>query len=134
MESPPSSPVEPVTEVLHGIPVTDPYRWLEDQESPRTREWIAAQTRYARSYLDSIPDRERIRHRIRELLHVETYDSVQKAGNRYFFRKRLVGQEQPSICEVAACRDPRYRKSPHRRQSSCPGHACKRLDGVVSGN
>ncbi len=61
MEPPPFSPVEPVTEVLHGVPVTDPYRWLEDQESPRTREWIAAQTRYTRSYLDSIPGRERIR-------------------------------------------------------------------------
>src|SRR5581483_6844696 len=60
MDPPPFSPVEPVTEVLHGVPVTDPYRWLEDQESPRTREWIAAQTRYTRSYLDSIPGRKRI--------------------------------------------------------------------------
>jgi prolyl oligopeptidase len=98
MEPPPFSPVEPVTEVLHGVPVTDPYRWLEDQESPRTREWIAAQTRYARSYLDSIPGRERIRERIRELLDVETYDSLHKVGNRYFFRKRTVGQEQFCVC------------------------------------
>ena len=98
MEPPPYSAVEAVTEVLHGVPVTDPYRWLEDQESPRTREWIAAQTRYARSYLDSIPGRERIRKRIRELLDVETYDSLQKVGGRYFFRKRTVGQEQFCIC------------------------------------
>lgn len=98
MEPPPFSPVEPVTEVLHGVPVTDPYRWLEDQESPRTREWIAAQTRYARSYLDSIQGRERIRDRIRELLDIETYDSLQKVGSRYFFRKRAVGQEQFCIC------------------------------------
>ena len=98
MAPPPFSPVEPVTDVLHGVPVTDPYRWLEDQESPRTREWISAQTRYARSYLDAIPGRERIRERIRELLDVETYDSLQKVGSRYFFRKRTVGQEQFCIC------------------------------------
>ncbi len=98
MEPPPFSPVEPVTEVLHGVPVTEPYRWLEDQESPRTREWIAAQTRYARSYLDSIPGREGIRERIRELLDVETCDSLHKVGSRYFFRKRTVGQEQFCIC------------------------------------
>jgi prolyl oligopeptidase len=98
MEPPPFSPVEQVTEVLHGVPVTDPYRWLEDQESLRTREWIAAQTRYARSYLDSTPGRERIRERIRELLDVETYDALQKVGGRYFFRKRTVGQEQFCIC------------------------------------
>jgi prolyl oligopeptidase len=97
MEPQPDSPIEAATEILHGVAITDPYRWLENQESPCTREWIAAQTRYARSYLDSIPHRDRIRHRTRELLDVETYDSLQKAGNRYFFRKRPPGQEQPSI-------------------------------------
>lgn len=95
--APPYSPVEPVTDIMHGIPVTDPYRWLEDQDSPRTREWLQAQHEYARSYLDSVPGREVIRGRIRELLDVETYDSVQKAGQRYFFRKRLPRQEQPCI-------------------------------------
>jgi prolyl oligopeptidase len=86
-----------VTDIIHGVPITDSYRWLEDQESPQTRAWIEAQTRYARSYLDAIPGRDRIRERIRELLDVETYDSIQKAGNRYIFRKRLPRQEQPSI-------------------------------------
>ena len=97
METPPYTPIEAVTEILHGVSVTDPYRWLEDQESPRTHAWIAAQTKFARSCLDVIPGRERIRERVRELLDVETYDSVQKVGRRYFFRKRLPGQEQPSI-------------------------------------
>jgi len=98
MMTPPHSTLEPVTDVFHGVPVTDPYRWLEDQESSRTRAWIAEQTRYARAYLDSIPGRENIRERIREFLAVETYDSLQKAGSRYFFRKRLPDQEQPCIC------------------------------------
>jgi prolyl oligopeptidase len=97
MEPPPYSPVEAVTEILHGIRITDPYRWLENQESPRTREWISAQTRYARAHLDSIPNRESTRQRVRELLDVETHDSLQRVGNRYFFRKRLPGREQPSI-------------------------------------
>jgi prolyl oligopeptidase len=94
---PPFSAVEPVTEVLHGVPVTDPYRWLEDQNSPETRAWIKEQTRYARAYLDKVPGRDLIRNRVRELLDVETYDSFLKIGNRYFFRKRLAGQEQSSI-------------------------------------
>jgi prolyl oligopeptidase len=93
----PYSPVEPVTEVLHGVPVTDPYRWLEDQGSPRTREWLATQTQHARAYLDMIPGRACIRERVRALLDVETYDSIHKAGNRYVFRKRMPGQEQPCI-------------------------------------
>jgi prolyl oligopeptidase len=97
LNPPPLSEQEPVTEILHGVPVTDPYRWLEDQDSARTRVWIEQQTRYARNYLDRIPGRDRIRKRIREFLAVETYDSLQKAGNRYFFRKRRPGEEQPCI-------------------------------------
>jgi prolyl oligopeptidase len=97
MEHPPYSPVEPVTEVLHGIAVTDPYRWLEDQDSTQTRAWLDTQRRYARAYLDAIPSRYRIRERIRQLLDIETYDSIQKVGQRYFFRKRLPGREQYGI-------------------------------------
>ena len=95
--APPSTAIEAVTEVLHGVTITDPYRWLEDQDSPQTRHWIEEQTRYARSYLDQIPGREKIRERIREFLAVETSDSLQKAGNRYFFRKRLPDEEQPCV-------------------------------------
>lgn len=97
MEPPPFSPLEPVTEVLHGVTVTDPYRWLEDQDSAQTRAWLEAQTEYARAYLDAIPGRERVHERIRELLDVETYDSILQVGQRYFFGKRLPGQEQHCI-------------------------------------
>ena len=93
----PFTPVESVTDVLHGVPIIDPYRWLEDQDSSRTRTWIEEQTVYARNYLDAISGREPIRKRIREFLAVETYDSLQRAGSRYFFRKRLPEQEQPCI-------------------------------------
>src|SRR5215467_166602 len=47
MTPPPQSAVEPVTEIFHGVSVTDPYRWLEDQNSPRTRAWLEEQTDYA---------------------------------------------------------------------------------------
>jgi prolyl oligopeptidase len=97
LNPPPLSEQEPVTEILHGVPVNDAYRWLEDHNSPRTRVWIEKQTRYARNYLQAIPGRELIRRRIREFLAVETHDSLQKVGNRYFFRKRLLDQEQPGI-------------------------------------
>jgi len=97
VSSPPFSPVEPVTEVLHGVTVSDPYRWLEEQDSPRTRAWIEEQRSYARACLDSFPGRDRIRQRIQEFLAVETYDSLQKSGSRYFFRKRFPDQEQPCI-------------------------------------
>jgi len=58
LNPPPSTPIEPVTDVLHGVPITDPYRWLEDQNSPRTRQWLKDQATYTRAYLDAIPGRE----------------------------------------------------------------------------
>ena len=45
----PLSLIDPVTETLHGATITDPYRWLEDQNSPRTRRWLADQTQYGRT-------------------------------------------------------------------------------------
>src|SRR5579863_2700189 len=95
--APPFSATEPVTEILHGVPISDPYRWLEDQNSARTRDWLAAQHSYARPFLNAIPGRDRIRNRVRELLDVETHDCLQKVGTQYFFQKRLPGREQACI-------------------------------------
>ena len=97
LEPPPFTRVEPVTEVLHGVEITDPYRWLEDQNSPRTRKWIDEQTAYTRAYLDAIPGRDRIRKRVEELLAVEVVSEPRKAGNRYFFMKRKPDREQAII-------------------------------------
>jgi len=95
--APPFTAIEAVTEFFHGVTITDPYRWLEDQGlAPHPRVDRRADA-IRRSYLDLIPGREKIRQRIREFLVVETYDSLQRAGNRYFFRKRLPDQEQPCI-------------------------------------
>jgi prolyl oligopeptidase len=95
--TPPFSFTDSVTEILHGVSVTDPYRWLEDHHSSQTRQWLEQQAHYTRAYLDGVPGRKQIRKRVREFLAVETYDSLQVVNNLYFFRKRLPEQEQPCI-------------------------------------
>jgi prolyl oligopeptidase len=98
VDAPPPTPVEPVTEVLHGIEITDPYRWLEDQNSPRTRKWLEEQAAYTRAYFAAIPDRERIRTRVRDLLALkEVIAEPWNVGDRYFFLKRQEDREQPVI-------------------------------------
>ncbi|MGA8429223.1 MAG: prolyl oligopeptidase family serine peptidase [Candidatus Sulfotelmatobacter sp.] len=98
VQAPPPTPVEPVTEILHGVEITDPYRWLEDQNSPRTRKWLDEQATYTRAYFAAIPDREQIRARVRELLAVkEVISEPWNIGDRYFFLKRQEGAEQPVI-------------------------------------
>jgi prolyl oligopeptidase len=105
LSSLPPTPIEPVTEVLHGVPITDPYRWLEEQNSPRTRKWLEEQITYGRTYLDAIPGRDRIRKRVAELLSVEVISKVRKVRNRYFYLKRSRHQEQPIIMMRCASSD-----------------------------
>src|SRR6267378_494006 len=94
---PPPTPIEPITDILHGVEVTDRYRWLEDPGSARTRAWLREQIAYARTYLGTISGRERIRRRVEELLAVDAVSAPFKVGKRYFFTKRTRYQEQPVI-------------------------------------
>jgi prolyl oligopeptidase len=50
---PPPTPVRPVIELIHGRPITDPYRWLEQLDDPAVAVWAHAQSDYARSVLSS---------------------------------------------------------------------------------
>src|SRR5580700_10328931 len=97
IEPPPRATIEPVVDVLHGTEIPDPYRWLEVQESSRTRQWLKSQTSYARTFLGSIPGRERLRNRIRELLSINTVDCPQIAGNRIFFLNRSTSSAQATV-------------------------------------
>ncbi|HEX2642733.1 MAG TPA: prolyl oligopeptidase family serine peptidase [Thermoanaerobaculia bacterium] len=83
----PESPRGDQVDVLHGQRVEDPYRWLEDLDSEQTRAWVAAQNRLTFSYLERLPQRDEIRHRLTELWDYERYDTPFKQGGRYFLSK-----------------------------------------------
>jgi len=78
----------------HGTKVADPYRWLEDVDSPETRSWVDAENRVTFGYLERIPERERIRHRLTELWDYPKYGAPFKKGGRYFFFKNSGLQNQ----------------------------------------
>ncbi len=50
-----------------GEQVADPYRWLEDDRSQKTEEWVTSQNELTHSYLEAIPFRDKIRKRLNEL-------------------------------------------------------------------
>ena len=72
-------------DVLHGVSVADPYRWLEDTDSPETRAWIEAQNALTFGWLATIPERPRIVERLTELWNYARYGLPFKEGGRYFW-------------------------------------------------
>jgi prolyl oligopeptidase len=74
-------------DVYHGVSVADPYRWLEDDNSPETKAWVEAQNKITFGYLGQIPQRKAIQERLTKLWNYERYDAPFKEGGRYFFFK-----------------------------------------------
>src|SRR5262245_21500742 len=63
-----------VVDDYHGEKVADPYRWLEDADSPATHAWIEEENSLTERYLAKIPQRGRIRARLTELWNYERYE------------------------------------------------------------
>jgi len=71
----------------HGTKVADPYRWLEDPDSPQTKAWVDAENKLTFGFLEGIPVRGRLRDRLTKLWNYERYTVPVKRGGRYFFSR-----------------------------------------------
>jgi prolyl oligopeptidase len=71
----------------HGTKVADPYRWLEDETSPRTAAWVEAQNAVTFPYLERIPYRGALLKRVTELNDYERYSAPSRKGPYFFFSK-----------------------------------------------
>jgi prolyl oligopeptidase len=70
-----------------GTTVSDPYRWLEDDNSAETMAWVAAQNKVTQAYLAGIPYREKIVQRLKQMWNYPKYGSPFKKGDWYYFYK-----------------------------------------------
>ena len=93
---PPTRTVDAV-EVLHGEPIPDPYRWLEDGDDPETRAWTERQNALTESHLARVPGRAAIRRRLDELLAIGALSVPAPAHGRYFYQRRDGRQNQPVL-------------------------------------
>src|SRR5579859_8183860 len=84
-----------LVEDLFGHRVADPYRWLEDAESPEAAEWLASEGRLWAGYRDELPRREEFAERVRELLRVGSVGSPVWRGAARFYTRRDPDQEHP---------------------------------------
>jgi prolyl oligopeptidase len=99
LAQPPATPKKPVTDAYHGVPVTDEYRWLENSSDSAVRSWSDAQNRYARKYLDALPQHSRLLEELKRLYSQPTpsYFALQTRPGLLFAMKIQPPHEQPLL-------------------------------------
>jgi prolyl oligopeptidase len=89
-----------VSDDFHGTVVADPYRWLEDQNSPEVTAWVRAQADLAELHLAALPGRDRLNERLRQLSELPSSTVPRLQGKRWF-RSTNDGQQQQSVLRVS---------------------------------
>ena len=91
----PPSIRDTVTDSYFGTTVADPYRWLEDLNSPRTRAWIKNQNQFTNSYFAQFPLRDSLHTRLTELFNYPRVSLPEMVrGNRLLYRQNTGLQNQ----------------------------------------
>lgn len=80
-----------------GTKVADPYRWLEELDSPDTKAWVAAQNALTDSVVDAFPERAVIKQRLTELWNYSRTGLPFKEANWYFYTKNDGLQNQSPL-------------------------------------
>ena len=95
--APPPTRTDDVLDVLHGVQVADPYRWLENQESSETRAWIEAQNAYTDAVLATVPDREALEQLAERMTRIDSVGTPVERGGRYFYMRQAAEEELAAL-------------------------------------
>jgi len=90
----PPAPTSDEVDEYNGVKVTDPYRPLENPDSPESRQWIEAENKITFDFLKNIPERDGIQKRLTEVWDFERFGVPFKEKDRYFFSKNTGLQNQ----------------------------------------
>ncbi|MGE0128146.1 MAG: prolyl oligopeptidase family protein [Blastocatellales bacterium] len=74
-------------DTYHGVKVTDPYRWLEDDNSAETAKWVEEENKVTFGYLDKIPFRAKIKDRLTQLFNYPRISAPSRRGEYFTFSK-----------------------------------------------
>ncbi len=90
----PDAPRDDQIDDYFGTLVADPYRWLEDVDSPQTRRWIDEENALTESVLATVPQRAAIRARLTEVWNYERWGVPERAGELYAYFRNTGLQNQ----------------------------------------
>jgi prolyl oligopeptidase len=109
----PLSRRDSLVEVLHGTPVADPYRWLEEANAPETRTWVDAQNAFTRSFLDG-PGRDALVAELTSCFNYPRTVSAFRRGGRYFYSHNPGLLDQPILFVQDGAGDSRVLLDPNQ--------------------
>src|SRR5215472_10531814 len=92
----PDAPSADVIDDLHGQPIADPYRPLEDPDDPATVAWVGAENALTDEFLSGVLDRAGIRARVAELWDYPKKGAPFQHGGRWF-QLRNTGLQAQSV-------------------------------------
>jgi prolyl oligopeptidase len=90
----------------HGVKVADPYRWMEDIDSPATRTWVEAEAQLTSDYLAAIPGRKKIAQRLKEIWNYERWSPPERHGAQWFYLHNSGLQDQSVLFATADTEQP----------------------------
>ncbi len=90
------------TDDYFGTSVPDPYRWMEDLQSPEVEEWVKAENALSVPFLEALPGRDAIGSRLTELWNYERFGVPFKEGTLYFFTRNDGLQDQDVVLVAEA--------------------------------
>jgi len=100
MQYPPTKKGD-VKDTYFGTEVEDPYRWLEDDNSAETAEWVKTENKLTFDYLEKLPNRDQIKTRLTELWDYPKYGTPFKEAGKFFFFKNNGLQNQSVLYTTA---------------------------------
>jgi prolyl oligopeptidase len=86
-----------VTDEVHGVKITDPYRWLENGADPEVKAWLDAQDGFARGKLAALPGRDFLTRRLTELYYIDAVGVPYHYGKRYFWSQKHADKEKTIV-------------------------------------
>ena len=90
----PAAPTSNQVDEYKGVKIADPYRPLENPDSPESRAWIEAENKITFDFLKAIPERDEIKKRLTEVWDYERFGVPFKEDGHYFFSKNTGLQNQ----------------------------------------
>jgi prolyl oligopeptidase len=110
---PPRPPRIPVVNEYHGVPVIDPYQWLENWNDKRVQAWSNKQNSYARGILDHLPHVKELRAQVTRILTAKSvsYSSLYWRKGRLFAIKRQPPREQPFLVVMPSAQQPQSQQT-----------------------